>query len=337
MFAYNGNTLSVPVNFSSFQPLPLREPPTPRRKAIFLVTWGSNPRRSAQEEESLPCRRRTKNRERQASINIASGLRYRSRKEQLALDNPGHMHEYVFQQTLGDFHWELIESYLDAVKDPFNKSPVLFLAPRNHAKTTLFGESVPLWCIGKDPNTLIQVISSKDTVAKRRVKRVADCIMSSKRYRNLFGNLYPGNDPRYTWSPSGEAIEVKCDRVSSWDREGGVERDPTLSAYGILTSVEGGRAHFQVYDDVVNTKNARSEALRHQIREKYFMSFQPMLLPRGVMVVLGTRYHYEDLYSELIPVYDSEGLYTDLYPKEEVVGKRLSENHSKAGVGAVFG
>ena len=35
-------------------------------------------------------------------------------------------------------------------------------------------------------------------------------------------------------------------------------RDPSLSAYGILTAVEGGRAHFQIYDDVVNTRNAKS-------------------------------------------------------------------------------
>lgn len=257
-----------------------------------------------------------------SSISLASGLRARSRKEELAIDHPGHMHEYVFQQTLAKFHWEMLDCYLDAAKEPLLKSPLLFLAPRSHAKTTVFAETVPLWRLGKNPNELGQIISSVDTVAKRRVKRVADCIVNSRRYQSLFGNLYPGTDRRYTWSPSGEAIEVRCDRVASWDSEGGVERDPSLSAYGILTSVEGGRAHFQVYDDIVNTKNARSEAVRLQVREKFFMSFQPMLLPGGMMVVLGTRYHYEDLYSELIPVYDRERLYTDLYPKEEFMMNR---------------
>ena len=56
------------------------------------------------------------------------------------------------------FHWEMLEVYLDACERPLEKSPVLLLAPRSHAKTTIFGESVPLWRLGNNPNELGQMI-----------------------------------------------------------------------------------------------------------------------------------------------------------------------------------
>ena len=258
-----------------------------------------------------------------------SNLRARSKMEEMALDHPGHFHKYVFRQEPANFHWEMLDDYMAARDNPWELSPILILAPRNHAKTTYFGETVPLWEIGHDPTILIQVISSVDTVAKKRVKRIASVIRDSDRYRNLFGNLYPGTDDRYTWSPSGEAIEVKSDRAQAWDTEGGIERDPTVSAYGILTAVEGGRANLQVYDDIINEKNANSMAERKRIRNRYHMSFQPMLQPKGVSIILGTRYHHEDLYSELIPMYDREGLYTDLYPRDEVMSLGFMEEEEE--------
>ncbi len=251
-----------------------------------------------------------------ASISIAVGMKSRSAAQERAYDHPGYMHEYIFNQTLANFHWEMLELYLDACRDPSTFSPLLFLAPRSHGKTTIFAETVPLHRIGKQQDELCQVISSVDLLAKKRVKRVANCIRFNPRYVELFGNLYPGTDPDYTWSPSGEAIEVKRDKQLVWATEGGDQRDPTLIALGILSSVEGGRATFQAYDDVVNQKNSKSEATRIQVREKYFMSFKPMLLPGGIEVFVGTRYGYDDLYSELIPLFDSELIYTDLYAVE---------------------
>ena len=120
-----------------------------------------------------------------ASINIASGLKSRSKKEELAYNHPGHMHEYVFQQTLANFHWEMLDLYMEACKHPLDYSPLIFLAPRNHAKTTLFAETVPLYRIGRNNSDIGQIISSVDSLAKARVKRVGACIQNSTRYRNL--------------------------------------------------------------------------------------------------------------------------------------------------------
>ena len=126
----------------------------------------------------------------------------------------------------------------------------------------------------------------------------------------MFGSLYP-ESPDYTWKT--ERMEVVRDRTAVWE-SGDIQRDATFAAFGITTSVEGGRSTLQIYDDVVSFENSQSESNRRNISNKFWMSFDPMLMPKGQQIFLGTRFHYDDLYAELIPILDSQQLYTDLYP-----------------------
>lgn len=248
-----------------------------------------------------------------ASINILSNFKRRTKEEQKSLDHPGFMHEYVFNQKLTQFQWEWLECFMDAYRNPLKYSPTLILAPRNHGKTAIVCESIPLWYIGKHPTTTNQIISATDGIAKTRVSKIANVIRNNPRYISLFGELYPGSDQTYRWSPSGEAIEVKIDREAIFERDGDIARDPTLTAYGIQTSVEGGRANLQIFDDVINSRNAKSASERATILERFEQAFMPMLYPDGVRFIIGTRYHYQDLYAHLLPILDQERLYTDLY------------------------
>jgi hypothetical protein len=242
------------------------------------------------------------------TISIASGLRERSRKEELAFDHAGHFHEYVFNQTLAPFHWEMYELIEDGFTNPDGgNGKLLFLAPRNHAKTTIL-ESVFLQKIGLNNLLLTQMVSSTQTLAEKRVGKVADCIRFNKRYIGMFGELYVP-DGNFTWNNT--ELEVFRDRERVWD-SGSEERDPTVAAIGVTSSVEGGRAHLQGYDDIVSRKNSASKILRQTVSDEFWTSFDPMLLPGGVQIFMGTRYHFGDFYSELIPKLDLEGRYPEL-------------------------
>lgn len=247
------------------------------------------------------------------SISIVSGLKARSLKEEKARDHSGHFFEYVFNLKLAKFQWEIHELMMDGFRHPRGvNNPLLILAPRDHAKTTNCAEAFPLWRIGQDSLVMIQIISSTATLAEKRIAKIASCIRFNKRYKELFGELYPASSD-FTWTKN--EIEVKRDQSQAWN-EGRAERDPTVSAFGISTSVEGGRADLQIYDDVVSMENARSEITRANVHQKFWMSFDPMLLPDGQQIFVGTRYHYADLYSELIPKFDKEKRYYSLWSVE---------------------
>lgn len=247
------------------------------------------------------------------TIHIASGLRERSKKEELAYDHSGHFQEYVFGHKLAKCHWEVHELMMEGRRDPQGPyNPALVLMPRDFAKTTM-AEAFCLYRIGHNPLELTQFICSIVTKAEQRLAKIGSCIQHNTRYKQMFGELYP-DSLDYTWKH--DALEVIRDKGRVWS-EGGAERDPTVAAFGVETSVEGGRATLQVYDDIVTVTNSRSLVQRTTVREKFWMSFDPMLLPEGQQLIFGTRYHYEDIYSEFIPLFDTDRFYTDLYVREE--------------------
>ena len=246
------------------------------------------------------------------TISIMDGLRKRTKEEEKAYDHLGYFFEYVFKLKLAPFHWEICEDLMEAKKNPLGPgNPCLFLAPRDHAKTTLVAEAMPLFLVGRDQTEIIQVITSVTTLARKRLQKIESCIKYNKRYRQLFGDLFPHGDPTYVWNR--DEMDVVRDRSQSWDK-GSEERDASFSAFGITTSVEGGRATYQAYDDIVTQENSRTDGGRNQLSEKVWMSFDPMLLPKGVAAYAGTTYHYLDFYSsELIPKFDIEKRYPERY------------------------
>lgn len=246
------------------------------------------------------------------SINIMEGLRKRSQTEEKAYDSLGHFFEYVFNLKLASFHWEICEILMEAKKNPLGPhNPSCFLAPRDHAKTTIVAEAMPLWLAGRDQTEIIQIICSTTGLARKRLQKIESCIKYNKKYIQLFGDLYPHGNSDYTWNR--DEMDVVRDRSSAWE-SGGEERDATFTAFGITTSVEGGRATYQAYDDIVTQENSRTEVGRAQLSEKVWMSFDPMLLPIGLSMYVGTTYHYMDFYcTELIPKFDTDKLYTDRY------------------------
>ena len=246
------------------------------------------------------------------TVGLLSGLKTRSLAEERAYDHPAYFHEYVFNQKLPPFQWEIMETLMEGDANPSNSdvNPLLILAPRNHGKTALAGESFPLWKVGRNQTEMVQIISSVISLAIERMGKVESCIRFNERYKSLFGNLYP-ETPDYTWKT--DRFEVVRDRAAAWE-SGDIQRDATFAAFGITTSVEGGRSTLQIFDDVVSFENSQSKTNRSNISNKFWMSFDPMLMPKGQQIFLGTRFHYDDLYAELIPILDNEKLYTDLYP-----------------------
>ena len=126
-----------------------------------------------------------------ASISILSGMRERSVAEERAYDHPAYFHEYIFNQTLPPFQWEIMETLMEGDANPSNQdvNPLLILAPRNHGKTALAGESFPLWKVGRNRLELVQIISSVISLAIERMGKIESCIRFNERYRQMFGNL----------------------------------------------------------------------------------------------------------------------------------------------------
>ena len=244
------------------------------------------------------------------TFNFLSGMKESSRKEELAHEHPAHLHEYIFDQPVPKFQWEMYDDFLQGYIDPSSKfNPILELAPRNHGKTTV-AEGYSLWRIGKNINIQIQIITATEDLSLDRVDKIGKVIEFNEKYIGLFGKLCTREYDEFKWTAHKKDVIRPI--------EGNVMRGSTLVGFSIEGQSEGTRADLQIYDDIVSERNSQTSENRNRVRSKYRTSFLPILQPNGQQIFLGTRFHYSDLYGELIEIFDQEERrYTHLWQNEQ--------------------
>jgi predicted phage terminase large subunit-like protein len=108
----------------------------------------------------------------------------------------------------------------------------------------------------------------------------------------------------------GEVLrEVFGDFVSDdkWDvRELNVRprktraKESTISCVGVGGPVVSRHYDCILADDLIDEENSRTEGQRQKVHDWFWRSLMPTLEPHGRIHVLGTRYHFADLYGVLI-------------------------------------
>ncbi|RMF65122.1 MAG: hypothetical protein D6746_00845 [Bacteroidetes bacterium] len=223
------------------------------------------------------------------SIDVPDELRdkYKEIRELAESDLLAFIRLVAPHRVLGKVHENLIRWWTreDA------KSHQLVLLPRDHQKSAMVAYRVA-WHITKHPDTTILYISSTTNLAEKQVKFVKD-ILTSPIYRRYWPEMvHEDEGKREKWT----ATEISVDHPKR--KEEGV-RDPTLFAAGLTTSITGLHCQIAVLDDVVVQENAYTKEGRDKVKAQY--SLLASIETTGAMEwVVGTRYHPDDLYGEMV-------------------------------------
>lgn len=135
--------------------------------------------------------------------------------------------------------------------------------PRDTGKTTQCVARVLFW-LGNNPDELIKIICVSDAEAKKRVREITEHILHNPRVHEVFPHLKPANMAGWTQHA------IYCQRKI-------ISKDASVEAYGLDSSGIGGRATRLLFDDVVNPKSVRSEAMREATKETFFGVWLPMV------------------------------------------------------------
>lgn len=206
------------------------------------------------------------------------------------------------RQVIGGVHSELCSWWTrqDA------KSHQLVLLPRDHGKSRYVAYRVA-WAITRDPTLRILYISATSNLAEKQLKFIKD-ILTSDVYRRYWPEMvHPEEGKREKWTNS----EISVDHP---DRKAEAVRDPTVFTGGLTTSLTGLHCDIAVLDDVVVYENAYTEEGRGRVRSQYSL-LSSIEGGEALEWVVGTRYHPNDLYSEMLAMAE------DIYDKAgEVIG-----------------
>jgi len=207
----------------------------------------------------------------------------------------------IFAPTLvSDFemgrHIELLCEKLQGVVDGNVKRLMVFLPPRS-SKSLICSKLFPAWYIGNYANHEIMSVSHSDQLASDFGRTVRD-IVNTEKFQKIFRSVSLRSD-------------VKA--AGKWK----TNKNGSYYAAGVRSQVAGRGAHVALLDDVMSEEDSFSEAGRRYIKEWYPAGLRTRIMPNGAIIIINTRYHYDDLCGWLLKQESSTGEQS-VYPWEVI-------------------
>ncbi len=164
---------------------------------------------------------------------------------------------------------------------------ILVLLPRGHFKTTIISICYPLFLLVNNPNERVSLCSSTSQKAEENLEEVID-----RANRDLF-QFFCGDrlGPPGSW--------VKCSRIQIRVPRDGSTTGPSVAAFGVESAEVGRHFSTMILDDIVGQAEVNSVQARDNVWLWFGRSLS-VLDPGSRMIILGTRWHFDDVYSRIM-------------------------------------
>jgi predicted phage terminase large subunit-like protein len=163
----------------------------------------------------------------------------------------------------------------------------LRLKPRGTFKTSLYTISYPLWRLIKDPDLRIAICSGNLENAIDSCQNIKRHILYNQKFIDIFGNLYDKNLP---WTQSAFTIKGRMDFN---------KKENSITGIGFGTQMTGKHFDVIIADDIVNNDDRESPTIRKK-KQRWFEDLISILEPDGEVLIVGTRWHFDDFYNYII-------------------------------------
>lgn len=175
-------------------------------------------------------------------------------------------------------HHRHLARVLEAVERGERRFIIITMPPR-HGKSEMASVHFPPWYLGRHPNRRVILASYGASLAQMFSRRARAVVQSEQ---------WP-----FPYRTSGDLAQVE-----RWDIE---RHKGGLIAAGIGGAITGQGADLFIVDDPVrNAKDALSATVRESTWEWFTSTAFTRLQPNGAMVVIGTRWHEDDLIGRIL-------------------------------------
>jgi phage terminase large subunit-like protein len=187
-------------------------------------------------------------------------------------------------------------------------------------KSTLMTFALPLWEVVTNPEERVGIFSNTKGLAKDFLRRIKIGLETNALLKAVYPDVFYDKPERQSpkWS---EDDGLLCKRKGTY-------REMTYEACGITEGTPVG-SHYtiRVYDDIVTWESTRTAELINKTRNGFELS-HALGARGGTKRVIGTRYDYNDLYSEMlktdhwIPRIYRGDVEPSIWTKEEIEEKK---------------
>ena len=190
-----------------------------------------------------------------------------------------------------EFHIKWINSILDAIE---HGDQQMILSPPRHGKTDLLIHFA-VWLICTKPNIRILWVGGNEEIAKNAIGSVLDQLESNE----LLIEEICGPGPKFkptsrtgkSWSQNGFTVGTRT--VT------GI-KSPTMVGLGRGGKILSRDCDIIIADDIEDHSSTMQPASRENTRSWWTTTLSSRKEEHTAMVVIGSRQHYDDLYSHLL-------------------------------------
>lgn len=197
---------------------------------------------------------------------------------------------------------EIKRRYQQEHEDWQAKSKKLIQVPRSSFKSSVISNALPLWILWHNPNIRIMIGSETLSNSKLYLAAIKDQIENNALLRMICTNdkgeylLEPAKDTTGGWTEDQLILKHRTDLG---------RKEPTIFCTSVENTRTGLHPDVILFDDLVSEGNVNTPNNIQKTKDVYKYSLS-LLDPTGILFVVGTRYHYNDLYNDLLksPTFD---------------------------------
>lgn len=188
-------------------------------------------------------------------------------------------------------HIKLLARYLEWVEATPGALLLLSMPPR-FGKTALIGEKFVPWALSRNPKWGVIYASYTISIARAVSRSVKNLISDEPGYHETF--------PRHRIT-SDSASATEWNLIVGDETRKVATKDPSMLAVGVGGSVTGFGANLFIIDDPIkNAEEAYSAVYREKLWEWWLRVARTRLNPGARIVLISTRWHFDDLMGRLL-------------------------------------
>jgi predicted phage terminase large subunit-like protein len=223
---------------------------------------------------------------------------------------------------LKDFHRDLcrfVETNVTRKK--------LILMPRGHLKTTVITVGYCLQRIARDPKVRILIANATGTMAEAMLGQIKKHLQFNETFKYYFGDLSAGAS---TWRDNMITLPTGEGSYQS--------KEATVTAYGLGGSLVSQHYDMIIVDDPHNRENINTKDQIDKVKQSY-RDLLDLLEPGGQLIIIGTRWHDDDLYGQVMDKSNPEAGQFDTFIRQAITDMKLGKEangHYKVEDGTVL-
>lgn len=170
----------------------------------------------------------------------------------------------------------------------------LLMVPRGCFKSTIASVDFPLWASWHDPNIRIMIDSESMGTSKKFLAEQQGIIQDP-----VFKTLVCDDEGKPFLVPDTKVAGGLTEKTILWDRRTIPAKEKSIFCAGADTAETGSHPDIIIMDDLVSERNVSTPEQIEKVKQHYRFAFS-LLEPGGILILIGTRYHMNDLYNDVL-------------------------------------